>query len=181
MPFVTNTAIEIALGKKFRSEQETSYSSKTEIAQKLKSETTLPIDIVLNFNNISIEDALLYIKDFKLEPEVLYTNKRSITKIVKENSNLPTLYILDSNHNRFLDDILLFTYIDESYIAKDFECNEEKIKQITLNKNISNGLLIFINDGQGNDDILNMIKNTLKLHDIKYLDRLNACDVYLID
>ena len=180
MPFATNKVIEIVLGEKFRGEQETSYSSKTEIAQKLKNETTLPVDIISNYTDISSEDILLYIKDFRLEPEVLYSNRRNITKLVKEHSNLPALYLLDSNHNRFLDDILLFTYIDESYIAKDFECSEEKIKQVTSGKDTSKGILIFINDGQNNDNILDIIKHTLKLKNVKYLDRLNACDVYLI-
>ena len=94
---------------------------------------------------------------------------------------MKTLYILDSNHNRFLDDILLFTNITESYIAKDMKCNEEKIKEVFLNKDTSQGILIFINDGQRNDDILDVIKNGLDLKNIKYLDRLNACDVYLVN
>ena len=180
MPFVSNKIINLAMGEKFRSEQETSYSSKTEIAQKLRSETNLPIDIISNFANVSIEDILLYIKDFQLEPEVMYSNKHDILKIIKDNSNLPALYIFDSNHNRFLDDILLFSNINESYIAKDIECNEKEIQEIMSDKDISQGVLIFINDGQENDEILNVIKNGLNLENIKYLERLNACDVYLV-
>ena len=180
MPFVSNKIINLAMGEKFRSEQETSYSSKTEIAQKLRSETNLPIDIISNFANVSIEDILLYIKDFQLEPEVMYSNKHDILKIIKDNSNLPALYIFDSNHNRFLDDILLFSNINESYIAKDIECNEKEIQEIMSYKDISQGVLIFINDGQENDEILNVIKNGLNLENIKYLERLNACDVYLV-
>lgn len=180
MPFISNVIINVALGKNFRKEQETAYSSKSEIALKLKSETNLPIEFVSNLIHKNEEDVLLYIKDFKLEPEVLYTNKRNITSLIKENANLPAVYIFDSNHNRFLDDILLFTYINESYIAKDIEVNEENIRQITLNKNTSNGVIVFINDGNENDEILNTIKNTLKLENIKYLEHLNACDVYLL-
>lgn len=180
MPFVSNKIIKLAIGEKFRSEQETSYSSKTEIAQKLRSKTDLPIDIISKLTGVPIEDILLYIKDFQLEPEVVYSNKRDILKIIKENSNLPALYIFDSNHNRFLDDILLFSNIDESYIAKDIECNEKEIQEIILDKDTSQGVLIFINDGQENDKILNVIKNELNLENIKYLKRLNACDVYLV-
>jgi len=181
MPFVSNKIIELSIGEDFRKEQESSYSSKTAIAQKLRGKTSLPIEIILDFTDISIDDILLYIKDFKLEPEVMYSNKRNISKMIRDNSNLPALYILDSNHNRFLDDILLFTNITESYIAKDMKCNEEKIKEVFLNKDTSHGILIFINDGQRNDDILDVIKNGLDLKNIKYLDRLNACDVYLVN
>ncbi len=180
MPCLTNRVIDLAIGEKCRQEQETSYSSKSEIAEKLISETNLPINTITKFTDMSIYDILLYIKDYKLEPEVLYSNKRNIVKIIKENSNLPALYIFDSNHNRFLDDIILFTYINESYIAKDIKCSEEEIKQITLEKNTSNGVLIFINDGQNNDNILSVIKNALDLKNVKYLDRLDSCDVYLV-
>lgn len=181
MPFISNKIIELSIGEDFRNEQESSYSSKTAIAQKLRIKTSLPIEVVSDFTDISMDDILLYIKDFKLEPEVMYSNKRNISKMIRDNSNLPTLYILDSNHNRFLDDILLFTNITESYIAKDMKCNEEKIKEVFLNKDTSQGILIFINDGQRNDDILDVIKNGLDLKNIKYLDRLNACDVYLVN
>ena len=54
------------------------------------------------------------------------------------------------------------------------------MNHITSNKNTSNGVIVFINDGKENDEILNTIKNTLKLENIKYLEHLNACDVYLL-
>lgn len=174
MPIITNNVIDLVVGQDFKREKETSYSSKTEMAEKLKSEFNLPIDMVQKFSNASIEDILLFIKDFKVEPEVLYSNKQDIVEFVSNNNNLPTLYLFNSNNNRFLDDILLLSNIKESYIAKDIECNEENIKEIMQNKNISNGMLIFINDGQNNNELLEKIKNTT------YLKRLNACDVYLI-
>lgn len=180
MPIITNNVIDLVVGQDFKKEKETSYSSKTEMAEKLKSEFNLPIDMVQKFSNASIEDILLFIKDFKVEPEVLYSNKQDIVEFVSNNNNLPTLYLFNSNNNRFLDDILLLSNIKESYIAKDIECNEENIKEIMQNKNISNGMLIFINDGQNNNELLEKIKNTLQLKNTTYLKRLNACDVYLI-
>lgn len=160
MPIITNNVIDLVVGQDFKREKETSYSSKTEMAEKLKSEFNLPIDMVQKFSNASIEDILLFIKDFKVEPEVLYSNKQDIVEFVSNNNNLPTLYLFNSNNNRFLDDILLLSNIKESYIAKDIECNEENIKEIMQNKNISNGMLIFINDGQNNNELLEKIKNT---------------------
>ena len=169
MPIITNNVIDLVVGQDFKREKETSYSSKTEMAEKLKSEFNLPIDMVQKFSNASIEDILLFIKDFKVEPEVLYSNKQDIVEFVSNNNNLPTLY-----------DILLLSNIKESYIAKDIECNEQNIKEIMQNKDISNGMLIFINDGQNNNELLEKIKNTLQLKNTTYLKRLNACDVYLI-
>lgn len=181
MPILSNNIINLVIGKKFRNEKDGSYSSKKEIVEKLKSELNIPIEILYAFTDAPIDNILLAVKNFKLEPEVLYSDKSNIVETIQNNQNLPTLYLFNSNNNRFLDDILLFANINESYIAKDIECNEEKIKQIFLQKDISKGVLIFINDGQESDDIANVIKDTLELKNINYLKRLNACDVYLIN
>ena len=50
-----------------------------------------------------------------------------------------------------------------------------------LNKDISSGMLVFINDVQENEKIINTIKQALKLENVTYLKRLNMCDVYLIN
>ncbi len=180
MPFITNKVINLVVGENFKNEQEILYSSKNELVEKLKSEFNLPIELFYDFSNISIDNTLLFIKDFKIEPEVLYSNKQNITEFVKENKDLPALYILNSDHNRFLDDILLFTNIDNSYIARDIKCNEDTIKKITLDKDTKKGMLIFISNGQQNDEITNIIKNSVELEEVIYIKRLNACDVYLI-
>ncbi len=181
MPFVSNKVMNSIIGKSFRNEKETMYSSKTEIVEKLKEESNIPINVFSAFSDEPIENILLFLKDFKIEPEVLYTNKRDIMKKIKDRSDLPTLYLFNSDHNRFLDDILLFANINESYIAKDIECNKENIRNIFLNKDLSKGVLVFVNDGQNSDDIVNTIKNTLKLQSITYLKRLSSCDVYLVN
>lgn len=181
MPFISNTIINVVIGKDFRNEKEAFYSSKSDIVEKLKSETNIPLKTITIFNDTSIDNVLLFIKNFKIEPEVLFSDRKIITKIIKDEHNLPAVYLLNSNNNRFLDDILLFASINESYIAKDIECNEYEIKKIFFEKDISKGVIIFVNDGQESDNIVNIIKDVLKLQDISYIKRLNACDVYLIN
>ena len=181
MPFISNQIIDLVVGKRFRNEQENSYSSKQEIVEKLKSESNIPINIFSNFTDASIDDTLLFIKNVKIEPEVLYSNKHKITEMIeKEYKNLPALYLFNSNNNRFLDDILLFAKISESFIAKDIECDSQNIKEILADKDISNGILVFINDGQEKDEKIEIIKETLGFEQTTYLQRLNACDVYLV-
>lgn len=181
MPFISNQIIDISVGKKFKYEQENAYSSKQEIVEKLKSESNIPINIFSKFTDASIDDTLLFIKNFRIEPEVLYSNKHKITEMIeKEYKNLPTLYLFNSNNNRFLDDILLFAKINKSYIAKDIECNSQNIKQIMKDKDTSNGILVFINDGQEKDEKIEIIKETLGFEQTTYLQRLNACDLYYI-
>ena len=66
------------------------------------------------------------------------------------------------------------------YIAKDIDCGEKEIKKILEYQDISNGILIFINDWQDNEKIINIIQNATNLYDVTYLQRLNMCDVYYI-
>ena len=70
--------------------------------------------------------------------------------------------------------LVAISYVDSELGIK------QNIKEIMQNKDISNGMLIFINDGQNNNELLEKIKNTLQLKNTTYLKRLNACDVYLI-
>ena len=118
---------------------------------------------------------------FKIEPEVLYSDKKEIVQKLENELNVPTIFMFDSEHNRFLDDILLFANIDESYIAKDFKGNEENIKEILQEKDISKGIVLFINEGQDNDKLIETIKSATNLTNCTYEKRLNACDVYYIN
>ncbi len=181
MPFVANKFVDLVIGEDFRKEKESSYSSKEEIVQKLKSELNVPIDIFPNIKEVPIDNTLLFIKNLKIEPEVIYSNKKDITEFIENNANLPALYLLNSSNDRFLDEILLFSILNESYIAKDIEYSEENIKSIMINKDISNGIIVFINDIQENEKIINTIQKALKLENVTYLKRLNMCDVYLVN
>ena len=117
---------------------------------------------------------------FKIEPQVTYSDKKEIVSKLRNELNVPTLYWFNSNNNRFLDDILLFSVINESYVAKDMESSNENINKIFENKDISKGIVVFINEGQDNDSILKVISDELKLEKITYLKRMNACDIYYI-
>ena len=118
---------------------------------------------------------------FKIEPEVAFSDKKEIVSKLGNELNVPTLYLFNSGHNRFLDDILLFSILDESYIAKDLDCTEENIQQILNGKDISKGIVVFINEGQENDPKLETILDATNLENCTYLKRLNACDVYYLD
>lgn len=113
-----------------------------------------------------------------MESEALYLDKKEIVEQLSGDLNVPTLYLFNSSHNRFLDDIYLFSILDESYVAKDIDCTHENIKQILDGKDISKGTVVFINPGQENDELLKVIKEAMNLSEWSYLKRLNACDVY---
>lgn len=117
---------------------------------------------------------------FKMEPEEEFLEKRDIVEEVQNELNVPTIYMFNSNENRFLDDILLFSKLDNSYIAKDVECTDENINKILNGKDLSNGILVFINGGQNNDEMMEKIKNATGLNEWKWIKGLNACNIYLV-
>lgn len=116
----------------------------------------------------------------ELEPEYVYANRRPTVEFVETNSKCPAIYCFNSGNNRFLDDILLFSKLDESYIAKDPEINETTFSEIFRDKDTSNGVIVFINAGWQNDDVLETVKSSLGFQDVQWISRLNACDVYFL-
>jgi len=146
-----------------------------EIISNLFSSKTNNIIIIVTLVAILISPII-----FKLEPEVAFSDKREIVSKLGNELNVPTLYLFNSGHNRFLDDILLFSILDESYVAKDLECTEENILDVLKGKDLSKGIVVFINEGQENDPKLEVILNATGLKKCNYLKRLNACDVYYL-
>ena len=117
---------------------------------------------------------------FRFEPESMYSDKKEIVTKLGNELNVPTVFFFNSSHNRFLDDILLFATVDNSYIAKDLEYTEQNIQKILDNKDVSNGIVVFINGGQENDSIIEIVKKAMNFSNCEYLKRLNACDVYYL-
>ena len=70
--------------------------------------------------------------------------------------------------------------MDRSFIAKDLELNEENIKSIFANMDTSKGIVLFINEGWHNDNVLQIMVSSLGLDSIEHISRLNSCDVYII-
>ena len=117
----------------------------------------------------------------KLEPELLYADRKEfVQEISGELKNVPTIYLFDSSQNRLFDDILVFSMVDNSYIAKDIEYTEENIQKIFADKDVSNGVIILLDQGEKTDGIINTVKNALDLEDSRYLQRLTSCDVYYV-
>ena len=117
----------------------------------------------------------------KTEPkQILYRENKDIVSRIETDLNLPTIYWFNSDENRFLDDILLFTKLDHSYVAKDSELTKENLRAIYKGQDLSNGLLVFINANQNNDEILSMFKRATHFGNVAHVHHLNACDIYLV-
>ena len=118
---------------------------------------------------------------YNMEPEVLFSDKKEIVEKMGNELNLPTVFFFNANNNRFLDDILLFATVDNSYIAKNIDYTEENIQAILKDKDVSNGIVVFINEGQDIDKILITVKKAMNFNSYEHLKRLNACDVFYFE
>ena len=80
----------------------------------------------------------------------------------------------------FLHDILLFTIIDETYIARDIKCTEDNIQEIFNGKDLSEGIFLLINDRQNDEKIIKTVQEALGFCNSQNLNRLWCSNIYYI-
>lgn len=115
----------------------------------------------------------------KMKPELLYTDRKEIVEKLGGELNLPTIYLYSTRGGNFLDDIILFAEINESYITKDMNYTQEKIEEIMQGKDISKGIIVFTNEIKS-QEILQVVTKATKLKNIEQLKQLTACEVYYL-
>lgn len=93
---------------------------------------------------------------------------------MEEKSSIPALYIFNENNIRFLDDIYIFTKLDESYIMKYSQTNIENIQEILKGKDTSHGIIFIYNEGVEPEKILEKIKQTYHYQTEEDIQKLNA-------
>ena len=113
-----------------------------------------------------------------MEPELLYTNRKEIVQKLSNELNLPTIYLYNTQNNSFLDDIILFSKIDESYISNNIQYTEQNIQDIIKGKDISKGIIIFTNETENIESILQTVKKATNLEKYQHLTKLNSCNIY---
>lgn len=123
---------------------------------------------------------------FGARPQELFPERADIVEKLSGEYNLPTVYFLNSDSNRFLDDILLFALLDESYVAEDVITyndarDEATVAEIFEGKDTSSGVIVFINEWQWPSAILDTVTDTLGFTGWVRLAELNACSVYYVN
>lgn len=111
-------------------------------------------------------------------PPMMYPERAEIVAEIEAKHEAPAIYFMDTSDQRFLDDILLFTMLDESYVAKDMTVTEEKVREILRGKDLTKGLIVFINNGQDNEKILETVDMATGLGEAEWLSGLFGANVY---
>lgn len=115
-----------------------------------------------------------------IEPNVEYTKMKELTAFVEEKRGLPAIYLYNPANERFLDDLVAFTEIDESYIMHHQEYTKKNFDKILAGKDLSRGLIVFANYGDGNEQHLKVLREATGLEHQEYIIRTNSSDVYLL-
>lgn len=103
-----------------------------------------------------------------------YTKMNHLVEKIEEKSDIPALYVLNENNIRFLDDIVIFTKLDESYIMKYSQTNIENIQNVLKDKNIQNGIILVCNEGVDTERVIKQIQETYNFKYKEEMQRLNC-------
>ena len=103
-----------------------------------------------------------------------YTKMNHLADKMEEKSSIPTLYILNEDNIRFLDDIYIFTKLDESYIMKYSQASIENIQEALKDKDTSNGIIFVYNRDVKPEKILEEVKQTYNYQTEEDIQNLNS-------
>lgn len=116
-----------------------------------------------------------------LEPDVVYREREVWLEKVEAVHEVPALYLMKTGDDwGFLNDILLMRELRESYIAEDVGADKDRIREILKGRDLKGGLLVFINDGQEQGEVLEAIKTATGLKDVDWSERLVMSDMYYL-
>lgn len=116
------------------------------------------------------------------EPQSMYFKSRGdIVARIEANPEIPAVYSFTSDYNRFLDDILLFSMFEQSYIAKDVEDKIENYEEILKDVDLSKGLYVFVNGGEEYDVAVAGYAKAGGFKLYRKIKSLNACSVYYLE
>lgn len=116
----------------------------------------------------------------RIEPNVEYRRFQELTAFVDEHKDLPALYLYNPANERFLDDLTVFTEMKESYVMHHQDYTEENFRKVLAGKDLSKGLIVFANYGDGNEQYLKVLREAMGLEKQEYIFRTNSSDVYLL-
>jgi len=115
---------------------------------------------------------------FSMQPELVYPYHKTIVQKFKDNTSILAIYFLDMQNNRFLDDILLFSILENSYISQRLDFEEEELIAVFKGKDLSSGMYVFLNQSERKKEFLEKIKDILHFESVEHIFQLNACNIY---
>ncbi len=119
------------------------------------------------------------------QPDTMYRERVEVVSWVEDHAEVPALYLTQGKGDWvFLNDILLFRELDESYIVKDLQGRDEeqqaKIRGILQGKDLSKGLIVVVNDDYDKIQMMKMVEEATGMQDAEHVARVVTSDVYYL-
>lgn len=113
--------------------------------------------------------------------ELLYRDRQAVMSLVEKVPDAPLLYFITSENNRFLDNILPFAQVRESYLALDLlEPTAVEVREILQGKDLGSGLIVFVSGSQNQEQALAAVQAATGLTQVDWIQGINTCDVYYL-
>ncbi len=116
----------------------------------------------------------------EIKPAPMFDDRREAVEYIEANTDKPAFYFFDSNNNRFLDDIMMFSMIDKSYIARDIGANPQNIAKAFEGVDASGGVIVFVSEYYDGWEMIHSLREALGLEHADYLYRMNSCDIFVV-
>ncbi len=116
----------------------------------------------------------------EIKPEPMFDERRDAVEYIEQNADKPTFYFFDSDNNRFLDDIMMFSIAEDSYIARDIGADPDKIAAVFEGVDVSNGVVVFVSENYDGWEMIHAMRAALDLEHADYMYRMNACDIFYV-
>lgn len=136
--------------------------------------------VMLGFLGIMLVAAPVQLAMGAMRIELLYRDKEGLMRELQANRDVPTVYFITTENNRFLDNLLPFVVMDQSYLALDRRPSELKVEQIVRGKDLSRGLYVWISDQYNHKEILDEVREATDLGEVRHVRGVNTCDVYYL-
>jgi len=136
--------------------------------------------LVAGFLGIMIVAAPVQLMSGMMRIELLYNDKTELMQELRQNSEVPTVYFISTENNRFLDNLLPFVTMKQSYLALDLRPTRVEVEQIVRGRDLSRGLYVWISDQYDHEEILGIVEQTTDLREVRHVRGVNTCDIYYL-
>ncbi len=136
--------------------------------------------VVAGFLGVMLVAAPVQLATGAMRIELLYRDKEALMEELQANNEVSTVYFITTENNRFLDNLLPFVVMDQSYLALDRRPGELKVEQIVRGRDLSHGLYVWISDQYKHEEILQEVQEATDLDKVRHVRGVNTCDIYYL-
>lgn len=119
-----------------------------------------------------------------VQPDTMYSERAEVMEWAEEHDDVPALYLTKGEGDWvFLNDLLIFRELGESYIVKGLEGRDEEkvaeLKRILEGRDLSKGLVVVVNDDYDKGGVIEVMEKVTGM-EVEHVARVVTSDVYYV-